>query len=391
MEKAHHLYGGSTAKYWSNCHGWASLQSTLPKEEEAGEAAIKGTALHTGILERKFFSEIQHRLHGTPVNVTYDDIPFWPEDGEELAENFWQDVWVHALEEIVTGKQIYIERKLMLFPELDAGGTADVVILYTNDKSQVVCVVGDLKTGYHEVLPSDVQLLFYICAAQKIAKEKGLRIDVFKSFVWQPTKHPAYSEHVFSASKVESTIRKFERAIALSKEKPKFKVGDYCKFCKAQSLCPAYHKHLNGHMDIEIRQELPAVATLSDDILVRLFKASDKIETYISNLRKHIINRFVTGTPVEGLKVVAGVSKRRWKNEQIAQDLLFNTGIDATQPKIIGIGEAEKRLKNSGKTKEEISSIIYTLTEKGPAPPKLTTTDDPRPAVDVSGCQLLTD
>lgn len=389
--KVHHLYGGSTAKYWSNCYGWAALVSTLPSQP-AGQAAIKGTALHTGVLERKAIAEIEYLRTGKKTEVKYDDIPAWPLEGEELANQFWQAMWVNVLEEFLTGKVVYIEKKLMFSEEQDSGGTADVVVLYHNDKGKLVGVIGDLKTGYHRVEPSEEQLLFYLAALYLRFKEKsGKEVEEFKSFIYQPSHSEPYTEHTFSKATVMKAIKKYEKAILESKKpKPKFKTGDWCKWCRAQAVCKAYSDHLGKQMDLAVAEsKLPAVEHLPDETLRNIFMYGDQIENYISSVRKHIIHRFTVGEPIEGLKVIAGVSKRRWKDEVTAEITLKDAGINPMTEKLLGITAVEAMLKNTGLSKEQIAYTMSTITEKPAPAPKVVSADDPRPAIELSRENLL--
>lgn len=394
LEKAHHIYGGSTAKFWSNCPAWAAEMARLPPQI-AGPAALRGTALHTGA-EKYFQIWINHLLHGAPLN--FEDyskgIEGFPDDGHEIIEAYWKAVWKNVLEEILTGKQIYLERKLMLSEELDAGGTADVAVLHRDDKNLLWCTIGDLKTGFHRIDPDEEQLSFYLAAANERARSKGVPIDKFKAFVYQPTHSEPYSEHIFTKKKIESATKKYFKAIEESKkDKPKYKVGDHCKFCRAQATCKAYNAHINNQMDLEVvkRKELPPVESLPDETLVSLWKHGEEIETYISAVRKHIIQRFSEGRPLEGLKIIAGVAKRRWASDEIAKEVLITHGIDPTVEKVIGITEAERKLKASGKSQLDINNIMYTITCKPPAPPKITDLSDKRPAIDVVPVNLLDD
>ena len=367
---------------WSQCQGWAAEIAKLPPEPP-GPAAIKGTALHYGILERKCQAEIDYRLKGTPVNVSYDDIPDWPEDGHLMADDFWHLLWTRVLEEILTGKHVYLEKKVMLFPNKDAGGTADVVVLYRNDKGETVLVVGDIKTGYHRVEPDEDQLQFYLGAAYLRAKDKGLEVDAFRSFIYQPTHTEHFTEAKFTKKQILSAIKRYEKAIMGAESgKPKYKAGEHCRFCQAQATCKAYNKHLSEKMDLEApAATLPQVEVLSDETLLKLFCAADQIEGYLSEVRKHIIKRFTDNNPVPGLKVVAGVAKRKWIDRTIARDVLVQAGIDPVVEDIIGLGAAEKLLKAKGKKKEEIDAIMYTITEKPPCPPKVVLESDKRPAI----------
>lgn len=392
-EKAHHKFGGSTAKYWANCYGWVKLMETIPYEP-AGAAADKGTALHTGILERKTHSEINYIRTGNRLPIVYDDIPNWPIDGAEIAEAFWKSVWVEVLEEFLTGKVTYIEKKLMYSVEEDSGGTADFIVMYHNDKAQLVGCVGDLKSGFVRVEPSEEQLLFYLTCLYLRAKEKGKEIEVFKSFVYQPSHVKPYTEHYFKKSQILKAVDKYQKAINESKkENPKFKVGDYCRWCKVQSKCKAYNKHLGKQMDLAVTDnKITEVEVLPDETLRNIFVYADRIEGYLSAVRKEIISRFAQGKPIEGLKIVAGVSKRKWKAEEFVEETLAAHKINpiVTQKKLLGIGAVEGMLKKAGKSKEDIQAIMYTVTEKPPAPPKITTVDDEREAITLdNGVGLL--
>lgn len=394
VEKLHHLFGGSTAKYWANCHGWAALTSQLPKEE-AGPAAARGTALHTGVLERYTAAWIAHLTNGTPVNVSYDDIPDWPADeGPEIAGAFWMSFFQEVLEGIITGKQIYIEKKLMFSEAGDAGGTADVIVLHYNDKAQLVAWVGDLKTGYHRVEPDEEQLLFYLAALYLRVKEKGKEIDVFRSFIYQPTHSQAFSAHTFSKNQVLKAVKKYEKAIAEArKEKPKFKAGDWCKFCRAQACCKAYAKQLEKTMDLAVvDNKLPPVETLPDEVLVTLWTYEDKFKAYFKAVKKRIIERFVANQPIKGLKVVEGVSKRRWlaDEEAVIGVLRAKYGIEPTKQVMMGLGDVKNLLKEKGLKPKMADEAIAPLTEKPRGQPKVTTEDDPAPPMQLdSGTNLL--
>lgn len=391
QEKLHHLFGGSTSKMWKNCWGWASLVSTLP-HEEAGEAADLGTALHTGLLERKMQGEVDVLTIGRTDKLHYRDIPNWPEaEGPAMAVEFWNDVFNKALEGFITGKQILIEKKLMLFPDKDAGGTADIVILYYNDKGKLVGTVGDLKTGFHRVEPTEEQLLFYLAALYLRVKEKGKEIEEFHSFVWQPTHEEKYTTAKFTKKQVLSAVTAYEKAIAESyKEKPKFKVGSWCTWCKAKAVCKQYSKHIEKRMELAtVNNKLPTVEHLSDEVLLQLFTHADDIESYLSEVRKWIIKRAQSGNPVAGTKLVEGVSRRTWKDELLAEQALTEAGINPMTQKLLGITAIEGMLKNLHQ-KEKVAEIMYPLTVRNPPPPKVTLTSDPRPAVKLTapGSQL---
>lgn len=392
-EKVHHTYGSSSAKYWSKCPAWASRMSVIP-HEPAGKAADKGTALHYGVLEVKTKAEIEYRRTGKQVSIDYSSIPNWPAEGAEIADEFWHTLWTEVLEEIITGKVVWIEKKVMLFPDLDCGGTADVLVMYKDDKNKTVLVAGDLKTGRIQIDPSDEQLLFFCVGAYLNAMEKGVEIDEFRTFVFQPTapEGERYKPHKFTKNQVIRTVEKYKKAILASKkDKPKPKAGDWCMYCKVQAGCPAYNKHLSAEMDLEtIRtKDFPAVEDLSDETIRKFWMYSDKLKEYISQVNKYIIRRAIQGKPVEGLKIVAGVAKRRFKDQVKAEETLREYGINPMKESLMGITAVTAMLKNKGLKKEEIDAIMYEIAPRPPAPPKITIASDPKPELDISRPDLL--
>jgi len=384
-EKAHHLYGGSSADIWVNCPGWASLVKDLPPEA-AGVHAERGTALHKGVLEVKTHTEIQHRIKGTPLEFDYSSIPNWPEEGPDLADEFWSLIWERVLEQFITGKTIFIEKKLMLFPELDCGGTADFIALFYNDKGKFVAVLGDCKFGKVRVSPDKEQLKFYLTALNRAVKAKGRSIDEFRSFVYQPSHSEVFTEHKFTKSEIEKAEVKYEKAIIESKkENPKFKVGSHCEYCKAQGKCITYNKHLDTQMEIMVLRNKTEVSlapaeTLSDESLAKIALFGEKITKYIKNVKGEVMQRFLNGKPVAGLKIVESRSNRIFRNEAQVIDEMQKLGINPFKdPEIKGLGAMENSLVQIGYKKADAKKVIDSFTDKPYGKPKITTADDPKP------------
>lgn len=384
-EKVHNLYGGSSADIWVNCSGWMSLVKDIPEEETTIHAS-RGTALHEGVLEVKTKTEIEHRVSGADLVFDYSKIENWPAEGPELANEFWDIIWENVLEQFITGKTIYIEKKLMLFPELDSGGTADFIVLYYSDKGKLVAVLGDCKFGKIRVEPDKEQLKFYLVALNKLVREQGKQIDEFRSFVYQPTHTEVFTEHKFTRNEIEKAEKKYETAIIESKkENPKFKVGDHCLYCKAQGRCTAYKKHLDKEMELMVirnREEvsLVPVETLSDEALMKISLFGEKITKYIKNVKKEVMLRFMNGKPVAGLKVIEGRSNRVIKNkDHIIAEFAKLGANPLKEPELKGLKDLELALVEAGQVKKEAAKIVDSFTEKPQGKPKITSIDDPKP------------
>lgn len=385
-EKDHNLYGGSSADIWPNCYGWASLVKDLPPDPPT-EHTLRGTALHTGVLEIKTKTEIDYRLTGIELKFDYSGIENWPAEGPELADEYWNYIWTEVLEQFVTGKTIYIEKKLMLFPELDSGGTGDFIVLYYSDKGKLIAHVNDCKFGKVRVTPDKEQLKFYLVALNKLIREKGKQIDEFHSSVYQPNHtEQKFTTHKFTKNEIERAEAKYEKAIIESKkDNPKFKVGEWCTYCKAQGRCTTYKKHLDKEMELMVirnREEvsLTPIETLSDESLMKIALFGEKVTKYIKNVKKEVMMRFLNGKPVAGLKIIEGRSNRIFKDEAHVIAEMQKLGVNPfKEPEIKGLGAMEKELISIGNKKADAAKIVDSFTEKPQGKPKITTIDDPKP------------
>lgn len=389
--KTHHIFGTSTAKYWSKCPGWAGLIKTLPPTPP-GKDADKGTAVHYGVLEIKTAREIEVRQTGKSLPIVYENIPNWPADGEEIANGFWEAIWKNVLEEFITGKIIYIEKKVMFDEASDAGGTLDLIVIYYNDKGELVAASVDLKTGRVRVEPDCDQIKYSLAAVMRRLDEKGKRIEKFKGAIYQPQHFEPYTECWFTRKEIETAAKKYEKAIAASfSPKAKLKAGDHCSYCRGIGACTAYNDMMNKKMDLAVakgKNELIAPEHLPDETLLNIFLYSDQVEDYLSRVRKFIVSRFANGNPVKGLKLISGVAKRRWKDEFVVEQVL-RPHINPFTEKLMGITAVESMLKNTGKTKQEIAELMVQVTEKPEGHPKVVSEEDPRQAISISRPDLL--
>jgi hypothetical protein len=397
-EKEHHLYGGSSAKYWNNCYGWASLYVTLPPSQ-AGAKADRGTALHKGILEMKVKRELEILQTGSSDTVIdYDSIPNWPIEGADIAERFWKELFTFVLEEFITGKAYYIEKKLMLFPDKDAGGTADFIVLYHNDKAELVGCIVDYKGGAIRVEPDDEQFRMYLSALYLRCKEKGIEIDKFRAVVAQDSHEEFFTDHWYTRKQILRAIKGYEKAVFEStKEKPKYKMGEWCTYCKCKAVCPKYVKSQQENLAMAMNDnKLPVPEQMPDEWVVKLWLASKQIKDLISANNKYVIERFANKQPLPGLKVVAGnQGDRKWKDEDTAAKLLkekYEVESQVVEVKMLGFPAVEKELKMKGLKPKEIGVLLAPFFTRAEPKAKVTTIDDPKPEfVFKDGASLLRD
>ena len=199
--------------------------------------------------------------------------------------------------------------------------------------------------------------------------------------------------------------------------------GGACRWCKAKGFCEA---RLNAAVsDIELPQlemkELlagmpdvtkeekklepieraeslmsrAATATgqldftdgvLTDDYLVKLFKAKKAITTFLDDAAEHLEARLQAGAHIPGLKLVLGrEGNRAWTDEEAADKLLAQSGKlkmeDRYKMSLISPTQAEAILKAKIESSTRFKNCFTALVERSPARPVLALEEDKRPAI----------
>ena len=162
--------------------------------------------------------------------------------------------------------------------------------------------------------------------------------------------------------------------------------GPWCGWCVAKALCPAQRQQAlaclgepNDPGEAKILQ-LPQPGALTPEQLSRVLQHRKAIEKWLEACGALALTQ-----PPPGWKIVEGSSKRRWAkvlsddlpSALSALELEGLTPADFTATKLIGVTDAEKRLKEAGR-----KDLIEALFEKPRGKPALARVDDKRPALD---------
>lgn len=395
-DRAHAPLGGSSAHRWANCTASVVLSRDMPKEP-ASAAALEGTAAHE-VAEQMLALFLEYRLTGdqAKANTVINADPALLEAGKDYVDTVWKSV----LHEAITGKAYDIETKFTLEAKLGMFGFVDFWCVYIDDRGKRVGVVVDFKYGFHEVeAEKNAQLAFYACAMREELTRAGKNLDYVRAVIFQPKVEPSYKEVKFTAKQLDTWRKKFFKAAEeiFVKEKPKFKVGDWCGFCPAKGVCPKYVKEAQSKTALMLvepeadLQNLPAPEALNDEALAKIILHGDMVEEFISACRKYALARARNGKALPGTKLVAGSSRRKWKeNVSDIAEALMDYGIAPWEEKLIGLGEAEKALAAgpSGMSKKEAKEIVSSFCDSTVPPILLVSEEDPRPKLSI-GVDLL--
>lgn len=386
-ERLHGLLSGSSAYIWTQCTGSVFLNKDLP-EEPPSKHADKGTKAHTAA-EIMLEDFLQHQIHGTDPDIRahllIDD-----DEVLELASKAKELEWEHVFKKHVTGKAYGQEDRFVIDEKLGMYGHVDLWVLEHDDKAKRVARISDRKFGaVYVAAKKNAQLAFYAYALREEVRAAGKDIDYVVASIVQPKweKEP-YRETIFTSKQLDVWGKKFFDAAhqVFVKQKPKFKVGSWCTYCKAQGICPKFQKDLSKKTSLKLIEgdvsALPTPEQVPDEIIKNIVLRSDELTTFVKACKAYVMNRHREGKPIPGTKVIEGKSKRTWAKDVDIGQFLISSGIKDpyNAPKVKGITVIEKELKKlfpGGKAAE----VMQQLVTKTSPPLQVVGEDDPRPAV----------
>lgn len=382
--RAHSKLGGSTAHRWTNCPGSVFYLDALP-EKPPGEAAVEGTLAHE-IAEIKLDAFLQRKISGEDTEIFYkEDVS---DEMKEGADFYCTSVWNELLEGAVTGKAYGLEERFTIDEHLHMGGIVDFWAVYIDDRAKRCGIVGDYKFGFTPVIAKDnAQLAFYAVALRKEMQRAGKDLDIVYGAIIQPRTSTPFQKVKFTAAQLDTWEKKFFKAAELIfvEKKPKFKVGDWCKFCDAKPICKEYTTKLKGTTALKLidpeEVKLPVPETMSKESLIKVLQHYDTLKDFIDACYSYVLTQMKTGKKFPGLKLVEGKSRRKWAtDDQAIIKGLTKHGIKPTEEKLKNLTTIEKELATIY-DKETATEILAVHVEKTVPSISVVNESDPRPAV----------
>jgi hypothetical protein len=143
-------------------------------------------------------------------------------------------------------------------------------------------------------------------------------------------------------------------AEATQEENAPLVVGSWCRWCKAQAVCPAQERSAVAvaQSEFDVIEALPAPQHLTDEKLAVILEKAPQIEAWFNAVRDHIHQRLEAGEEFPGWKLVAKRSTRRWKDEVEAEKYLRRKlqVAGAFKKSLVSPAQAETALKKLGQT-----------------------------------------
>ena len=318
----HSKLGASSASRWLNCPGSVKLSETLPPQPSS-EYALEGTAAHKlaeiCLIPNHFSTSEPENFVGKEINLV-DDKSKKPEF-YEVSQDMADAVQVYVDYVRKQKGELNIEMQFDLsFIEPGMFGTNDACIY--NEQLGILEVI-DYKHGAGiAVSPiENTQLAYYGLGAAKIY---GLHPNsTIKLTVVQPrAMGEVIKTWVTTVSYLDQFAKKLKAGAKATRAKdPKFAEGSWCRFCPAQAICPLLQEKSLAVAQAEFTAEgaiiLPEPENLNPTDISKILNFSGAMISWLKAVHTFAQGKLERGEKVEGFKLVAKRSNRRWIDEEV--------------------------------------------------------------------------
>lgn len=380
-KRAHALLSASGAHRWLHCTPSAKLEdaegerptSVFAQEgtlaHELSELYIKHDILNeiddaqfdeafSAIMSNKLFSD--EMLDVVPIYVDYCN----DEYKEAISKN------ENALMEI--------EQKLDLTEFVpESFGTADCVII-----SDGTVEVIDLKYGKGVPVYAEynIQLMLY---GLGVLRNYNIMYDIkqVKLTIVQPRINNISTWQISVEDLLKYANETIKPAAQLAfKGEGELKAGTWCKFCVVKNKCRALY---DENLKIA-KHEFSKPEFLTDDEIADVLKRAPMFTEWINSIKEYAEEKAINDNKIwPGFKLVEGVSRRKWANEDDVANMIYTKFPEASDDQIFdmklkGISAIEK-LFGKKKVDEALKDVII----KPQGKPTLVPEDDKRPALGI--------
>jgi hypothetical protein len=368
--RSHKRFAASSAERWMACPGSIRLCDGLPETTSA--YAAEGTLAHEWL---------QYKMVGGR-KPDQDATPEMLEAVEEFKAIIKREVlkgpeWV---ENIVAS---IVEKQVAFSSNSDVGGTMDYAACISEIETAWFF---DFKYGAG--VPVDVidnkQLRIY---AQATIDTYGWNPATIHLGIFQPRafhEGGRWRTETITPADLLDFHTDVEEAVAraLEPDAPLIPGEAQCRWCPAKLICPAREKMaLDAFAGVKLLPVSPN--GLTPERVGDVLSKKDMVIDWLDAVEQEGYRLAMSGVVIPGFKLVAPVGKRQWEGDvrSIADELAVLTKSlpdDFLVEKLIGVIEAEKKVKKFGK---EAMEKFAKLTVKGSSGKlQLVGADDARPA-----------
>lgn len=380
-QRSHALLSASGASRWLNCTPSAKL------EEEFGEKktsiyAEEGTLAHE-LAELYLNKDTLNNIDEQEFCEKLEDIMANELFNEEMLDvvPIYTDYCSEQLAEATTKNKLAvmeIEQRLDLTEYVpESFGTADCIIISDN-----VMEVIDLKYGKGVPVYAEwnKQLMLYGLGALRkydtLYDIANVRLTVVQPRISNISSWEISVEELSTWAKDEL---KHKAELAFSGE-GELNAGDWCKFCAVRNKCRKLYEQ-----QLEIaKYEFSEPELLTDEEIADIVKRLPKFTEWANSIAEYAQDKAINENKNwPGLKLVEGISRRKWVDENKASDAIFERFPELSEDEIYNmklkpITSIEKIIG-----KKRFNEILSDMVVKPQGKPTLVPVEDKRPALGI--------
>lgn len=378
-ERAHALLSASGANRWLACTPSAKLEEEYG-ERKSSPYAAEGTLAHE-LAELYLRKDVLNNISDADFELKLEEI---------MANEFFSDEMVEAVSmytdycegQLIAAQtenifaEMEIEQKFDLTEYVpESFGTGDCVII-----ADPTLEIVDLKFGKGVPVYADwnKQLMLYGLGALR-KYDTMYYIETIKLTIVQPRLNNI-STFVMPVAELRKWAEEelAPRAQMAFKGEGELVAGDHCKFCAVKNRC---HKLYEQQMEIA-KHEFQEPTMLSDEDIVDILERAPHFIEWINSITSYAQDMAVNHNKVwPGYKLVEGVSRRKWSDEDQATQAIFARCPELSEDQIFDT--KLKSITNIEKLigKKRFAEILSDVTIKPEGKPTLVPMTDKRPAL----------
>lgn len=371
MPEQHALLSASGAHRWLSCTPSARLETQFP--DKGSDFAAEGTLAHSiaELKVKKYLGTISAQKYRTEFKKLSEDPKYAPE----------MDTYTNDYLEFIKDKALGFESKPFIVPEqrLDFSnivpegfGTGDCVMIGGGK-----LIIIDLKYGQGVKVEAKMnpQMMLYAAGALNVFSML-YDIQTVEMCIFQPR-----IDNIDTYEVSREFLDVWANGIRPIAEKAysgqgDYNAGDWCRFCRAKSLCRARAAFSEEPYE---KSGGTAPELLSREEIGEILKRTDAIKKWIADLEEYALSELLSGNEVPGWKAVEGRSVRQFTDTDAAFKHLIRNGIDEAvlyERKPITLTAVEKLLG-----KKDFETQLSEFIIKPPGKPTLAPDSDKRTAI----------
>lgn len=385
-ERSHALLSASGASRWINCTPSAKLEDEYG-ERKTSVYAQEGTLAHE-LAEIYIRHDVLHNIEEPDFERRLEEIMSDEMFSEEMLDVIptYTDYCAAQLNVAKTNSPyaiMEIEQKLDLTKFVpESFGTADCII--ANDGTLEII---DLKYGKGVPVYADwnKQLMLYGLGA---LQEYSTMFDItnVRLTIVQP-RIDNISSWEISFDELNNWAEnelKPKAQLAFS-GKGELNAGDWCKFCAVRNQCRKLYEQ-----QIEIaKHEFADPALLTDDEIADIVRRTPKLIDWANSVAEYAQEKAINENKQwPGLKLVEGISRRKWIDEDQASDTIFARCPELSEDEIFNMKLKPITAIEKIVGKKRFAEILGDVVVKPQGKPTLVPSEDKRPAMGYTQAQL---